>query len=90
MAKTGKRLDFHPHVHLLMPAAAIGAQGDATRKLWRTKRGAAQSARHSTKVGKPYLFSHKALAKGLRRARNFGFLHPNCKRLVASGREAAR
>ena len=23
------------------------------------------------------------LPKGLRRARNFGFLHPNCKRLIA-------
>ena len=53
-----RRLDFHPHVHLLMPAAAI----DTTRKLWRTKRGAGQS----TKAGKPYLFNHKALAKVFR------------------------
>ena len=65
-----RRLDFHPHVHLLMPAAAI----DATRKLWRTKRGAAQSggqsAKHGTKksakANKPYLFNHKALAKVFR------------------------
>ncbi len=28
-----RRLDFHPHVHLVMPAAAINAQ----QRLWRTK-----------------------------------------------------
>ena len=28
-----RRLDYHPHVHLVMPAAAI----DAKRRLWRTK-----------------------------------------------------
>jgi hypothetical protein len=46
-----RRLDFHPHVHLAMPAAAL----DADKKLWRT-------LRKSTK-GAGYLFSHKALAK---------------------------
>ena len=30
-----RRLDFHPHVHLVVPAAAI----DPDKKLWRTKRG---------------------------------------------------
>ena len=29
-----RQLDYHPHVHLLMPAAAI----DDERKQWRTKR----------------------------------------------------
>ncbi len=48
-----RRLDYHPHVHLAMPAAAI----DPKRRSWRTKR--------STK-GHPYLFSHKALAKVFR------------------------
>jgi len=48
-----RRLDYHPHVHLVMPAAAI----DAKKRLWRTKK---------TK-GKPaYLFHHKALAKVFR------------------------
>ena len=149
-----RQLDYHPHVHLVMPAAAV----DGERKRWRTKR-------RKTKGG--YLFNHKALAKvfrakmlsgieaagltlpyshpekwvvdcksvgsgekaliylgrylyrgvireqdivacdngmvsfryrnaktgrmelqhvlpkGFRRARNFGFLHPNCKRLIA-------
>jgi hypothetical protein len=45
-----RRLDFHPHVHLVIPAAAI----DAENKLWRTK----------NKSG--YLFNHKALAKVFR------------------------
>lgn len=47
-------LDFHPHVHLLMPAAAL----DAERKLWRTKR--------RTKTNKIYLFNEQALAKVFR------------------------
>ncbi|MES3022913.1 MAG: transposase [Pseudomonadota bacterium] len=48
-----RRLDYHPHVHLVMPAGAI----DAARKLWRTKRGRAKTG---------FLFSHKALAKVFR------------------------
>ena len=50
-----RRLDFHPHVHLVMPAAAIAADGG---KQWRTKR------RSKGKDG--YLFNHKALAKVFR------------------------
>ncbi len=46
-----RRLDYHPHVHLVMPAAAL----DAERKQWRTKRRKAS-----------YLFNHKALAKVFR------------------------
>lgn len=49
-----RRLDFHPHVHLVMPAAAV----DGERKQWRTKR------RSKAKGG--YLFNHKALAKVFR------------------------
>ena len=48
-----RRLDYHPHVHLVMPAAAV----DAERRLWRTKR-------RQTKGG--YLFNHTALAKVFR------------------------
>jgi len=47
-------LDFHPHVHIVMPAAAI----DTRKKLWRTK--------GKTKTKKSYLFDHKALAKVFR------------------------
>lgn len=47
-------LDYHPHVHLVMPAAALNAQ----QKRWRTKR------RNQAKGG--YLFNHKALAKVFR------------------------
>jgi len=49
-----RRLDYHPHVHLVMPAAAV----DRQRRQWRTKR------RGKGKGG--YLFSHKALAKVFR------------------------
>ncbi|MDN5924304.1 MAG: transposase [Xanthomonadales bacterium] len=47
-----RKLDYHPHVHVVMPAAAI----DKTRNLWRTKATGKSS----------YLFSHKALAKVFR------------------------
>jgi hypothetical protein len=55
-----RRLDFHPHVHMVMPGAAL----DRLRGLWRTKcrrskTGAAQSAGG-------YLFNHRALAKVFR------------------------
>lgn len=49
-----RRLDYHPHVHLVMPAAAI----DRDKRLWRTKKGKLNN--------KTYLFSHKALAKVFR------------------------
>lgn len=48
-----RRLDYHPHVHLVMPAAAINSED----KCWRAKR---------CKAKKPYLFNHKALAKVFR------------------------
>ena len=46
-----RRLDYHPHVHLVMPAAAINAK----HRQWRTKASKA-----------PYLFNHTALAKVFR------------------------
>jgi hypothetical protein len=46
-----RRLDYHPHVHLVMPAAAIDRQ-----RQWRRK----SAKRHA------YLFNHKALAKVFR------------------------
>jgi hypothetical protein len=49
-----RRLDYHPHVHLVMPAAAV----DGVQKRWRTKR------RGKGKGG--YLFNHQALAKVFR------------------------
>ena len=52
-----RRMEFHPHVHLLMPAAAI----DAKRRLWRTKQSQ-KPGKHQT----GYLFNHKALAKVFR------------------------
>ena len=51
-----RRLDYHPHVHLVVPAAVI----DAKRRLWRTKK---------SKGKRRYLFHHKALAKAFRAKR---------------------
>ena len=48
-----RRLDYHPHVHLVVPAAAV----DAAQRRWRTKRRKGKGG---------YLFSHKALAKVFR------------------------
>jgi len=48
-----RRMDHHPHVHVVMPAAAI----DKIKRLWRKKK---------SKNNKPYLFNHKALAKVFR------------------------
>ncbi len=45
-----RNLGFHPHVHLMVPAAAI----DPVKGLWRTK------------TGPGYLFNHTALAKVFR------------------------
>ena len=49
-----RKLDYHPHVHLVMPAAALNAK----QKTWRTK------ARKDNNAS--YLFNHKALAKVFR------------------------
>ena len=51
-----RRLDYHPRVHLVMPAVAI----DGEKKRWRTKGGKT----HNNPAG--YLFNHKALAKVFR------------------------
>ena len=57
-----RRLDYHPHVHLVMPAAAL----DEGRKLWRTKCAKASKGFKDMGQDKPYLFNHKALAKVFR------------------------
>lgn len=49
-----RRLDYHPHVHLAMPAAAL----DTEKRLWRTKTRSIK--------GSGYLFNHRALAKVFR------------------------
>jgi hypothetical protein len=49
-----RRLDYHPHVHIVMPAAALNLK----QQLWREK------ATEPNKVS--YLFNHKALAKVFR------------------------
>jgi hypothetical protein len=53
-----RRLDYHPHVHVVMPAAAV----DEEKKRWRTKDG--KKANRKKPAG--YLFNHQALAKVFR------------------------
>ena len=50
-----RSLDYHPHVHLVMPAGAINQK----KMLWRSKKG-------EGKKKKRYLFNHKAPAKVFR------------------------
>jgi hypothetical protein len=57
-----RRLEYHPHVHLVMPAAAINGED----KRWRTKRRG--------KGKKGYLFNHEALAKVFRAKRLAGLV----------------
>lgn len=62
-----RRLDFHPHVHMVMPAAAL----DTRRRLWRTKARrtkarAGRGAHTGANASGGYLFNHKALAKVFR------------------------
>jgi len=56
-----RQLDYHPHVHLVMPAAAV----DRATKRWRTKRRSKAAGR--------YLFSQTALAKVFRAKMLAGF-----------------
>ena len=61
-----RRLEYHPHAHFVVPAAAL----DAERKRWRTKRRRKRSGSAGGKVGSEgtggYLFNQKALAKVFR------------------------
>jgi len=52
-----RRLDYHPHLHLAMPAAAL----DTKHRLWRTKRCTQRRGK-----GNGYLFNESALAKVFR------------------------
>ena len=52
-----RRLDFHPHVHLVMPAVAL----DGQKKRWRTK-----GKKENGKNLSGYLFNHQALAQVFR------------------------
>lgn len=52
-------LNYHPHVHMVMPAAAI----DALNRLWRTKKTQCKvKSKNKNKNKSGYLFNHRALA----------------------------
>ena len=69
-----RQLEFHPHVHRVMPAAVV----DAERRQWCTKR-------RRTKGG--YRFNHKALAKLFRAKRLAGI---EAARLALPRRHSAK
>ncbi len=56
-----RALDYHPHVHMVMPAAAV----DLVARCWRTKPRRKKTAASGSGAG-AYLFNHKALAKVFR------------------------
>ena len=58
-----RKLDYHPHVHLVMPAGAV----DTVRRRWNTKRAPGAEG--------GYLFNHKALAKVFRAKILAGIAH---------------
>lgn len=53
-----RQLDYHPHVHLVMPAGAV----DVKTRRWRSKR----RRKKARGADSAYLFNHKALAKVFR------------------------
>ena len=55
-----RQLEYHPHVHLVMPAAAVNRE----QQQWRTKKPTKPRTKQRGKGG--YLFNHKALAKVFR------------------------
>ena len=55
-----RRLDYHPHAHFVVPAAAL----DAEHKRWRTKQR--KKGKGGTGSTGGYLFNHTALAKVFR------------------------
>jgi hypothetical protein len=53
-----RQLAFHPHVHMVMPAAAL----DSKEGLWRSLRGKSNDRHKGKSKAGGYLFNHKALA----------------------------
>jgi Transposase zinc-binding domain/Putative transposase len=45
-----RRLDYHPHVHVVMPAAAI----DTEKQLWRTKKSKGEHTRPTCSTTRPW------------------------------------
>ena len=60
MHTSTRRLDYHPHAHFVVPAAAL----DAEHKRWRTKQR--KKGKGGTGSTGGYLFNHTALAKVFR------------------------
>jgi hypothetical protein len=74
-----RALDYHPHVHLVMPGAT--ENGEVT---FRYRHAKHQRWEYRTLPGAEFLalVLQHVLPKGLRRTRNFSFLHPNSQRAI--------
>ena len=104
-----RRLDFHLHVHVVVPAGGI----DSSRRQWKKKKGKylfnqqamarvfrarflngrvtfryiegeSKEICHRTLKGEDFLrlILRHVLPRGFRRARDYGFLHSNAKKLL--------
>ena len=73
-----------------MPGFLIAVGTKVERRLngqvtyrWRDSKTKKVATRTVSGAAFLWLLMQHVLPKGFRRARNFGFLHPNCKRLIA-------
>ena len=61
----------------------IGCENGQVTYRWRDSKTKKMATRTVSGATFLWLLMQHVLPKGFRRARNFGFLHPNCKRLIA-------
>ena len=61
----------------------IGCENGQVSYRWRDSKTRKMATRTVSGAAFLWLLMQHVLPKGFRRARNFGFLHPNCKRLIA-------
>ena len=61
----------------------IGCENGQVTYRWRDSKTKKMATRTVSGAAFLWLLMQHMLPKGFRRARNFGFLHPNCKRLIA-------
>ncbi len=61
----------------------IGCENGQVTYRWRDSKTKKMATRTVSGAAFLWLLMQHMLPKGFRRARNFGFLHPNCQRLIA-------
>ena len=61
----------------------MGCENGQVSYRWRDSKTRKMATRTVSGAAFLWLLMQHVLPKGFRRARNFGFLHPNCKRMIA-------